>query len=522
MKICQILGIVLAWMLTTGISNAESFSHEAFAVASIQWQIFPHASASLSHELPTDSGSYLLDSTNLMIMALLLSLLATAYSLRSNIRLRKTTKNLTESNNRLREKESRYRLLTDNSSFIIWTMNLEGRFIYISPAVEQLRGYPAREAMAQGLEESFTSISAHAVRVAIRHLLQHGTLQQERWEMEQPCRDGSIIWTEATVTVIRDESGAPVALEGISRDITAQKHTLDVLKARSIALEAAADGVVITDRNGFIEYVNPAYTRNTGFTLNEAIGQRPSIVRSGMQSQHFYHAMWQTILAGKVWKGELINRHKDGTLFNEEMAISPVTNNNGEVVRFVAIKRDITERKKLEENLTLIAHYDRLTALPNRELFYERLKQIFMQASRHQYRFAVLFIDLDGFKAVNDNYGHKTGDRVLQEVARRLSKGTRCSDTVARMGGDEFVVILPRINNAQNASHIARKILSQFKTSFVIEEHECRITASIGISLFPDDGEDTENLLNNADAAMYLSKKRGKNTYCYFKEVFPS
>ncbi len=493
MKICQIFGMVLLCLLVTGMSAAEN--------------------------LPLLSSHQ--DGSNLMLVFLLLSFAATAFSLRLNIRLRQKTRILNETNDRLRKRESRYRQLTDNTSDMIWTMDLEGRLTYINPAVEKLRGYSALEAMTQGLEESFTPVSALAVREAIGHLLHYGRLSQERWEMEQLCRDGTSIWTEATVTVIRDEAGAPVALEGVSRDITAQKYTLDILQARSVAIEAAPDGVVITDRNGFIEYVNPAYTRNTGFTLTEAIGQRPSIVKSGRQDRDFYHAMWQTILAGKVWKGELINRHKNGTLYTEEMAISPVTNNAGEVVRFVAIKRDITERKKQEENLSHIANYDRLTALPNRELFYERLNQIFMQSDRQERHFAVLFIDLDGFKAINDNYGHKTGDKLLQEVACRLEKSVRCSDTVARMGGDEFAVILPLIESAHQVGQVANKILSQFMTPFVIEEHICKVTASIGISLFPEDGKDLENLVNNADVAMYLSKKRGKNTYCYFKEVFP-
>ena len=443
--------------------------------------------------------------------AAVLSLLA-AYMLRLNRRLRRQMAELRAADRRLSQSEHRYRLLASNTSDVIWTMDMTGRFTYISPSVEKLRGYSVDEAMGQTLEEAFTPASAAVARGAMLHLFQHGQLQRERWEMEQPRKDGSTVWTEVTVNVVREDGGHPIGLQGVTRDIGEQKRIRDALQARSVAIEAAAEAVLIADRDGYIEYVNPAFTRNTGYPAEEAVGRRPSILKSGMQDNAFYQRLWQTILAGQVWKGEVVNRRKDGILYTEEMAISPVKDESGTVVRFVAIKRDISERKKMEENLSYMAHYDRLTALPNRTLFFERLERALSQARRHQGALALLFIDLDGFKAVNDTYGHGAGDQVLVETANRIREVVRPYDLMGRVGGEEFLLVMPKCGPLA-ASQLAERLRR------TIEEHPFsrpagpfHVTVSIGVTTwFGTASTSPRMLVEVADEALYRAKRGGRN-----------
>ncbi|WP_254174295.1 diguanylate cyclase domain-containing protein [Planktothrix pseudagardhii] len=285
------------------------------------------------------------------------------------------------------------------------------------------------------------------------------------------------------------------------------------LMTRFVAMESADDMIVITSKDGTIEYVNPAFTKITGYQANEVIGKKPSLLKSGRQNKEFYQRLWKTILSGKGWKGELVNSKKDGTTYYEEMTIAPVKNSLNEIIRFVAVKRDISDRKQLEAQLAWLAHFDKLTGLPNRVLFFDRLERAITQAQRQKTRFAVLFIDLDGFKLVNDCLGHQSGDFVLQEVAKRLSLSVRKSDTVARMGGDEFTLILTNIYHRNDVIKIAQTILLALSQRCVVNGHECQIGASIGISFYPDDGTDLETLVNKADAAMYRGKHQGKNRY---------
>ncbi|MCK9387174.1 MAG: diguanylate cyclase [Sulfuritalea sp.] len=289
----------------------------------------------------------------------------------------------------------------------------------------------------------------------------------------------------------------------------------DALGWRSQAIDANSDAVTITDDQGVIEYVNPAFTAQTGYTAQEAIGSTPRVLKSGRQDDLFYRRMWTTILAGAPWRGELVNRCKDGSLYCDLMTISPVKNAEGRVVRFIAIHHDITQRKRMEEDLAELAHFDRLTGLPNRALFFDRVERAITEARREQNGFTVLYLDLDGFKAVNDQHGHETGDALLREVAKRLGSCVRESDTVGRIGGDEFAVLLRTVNRLEGAAAVAQKIIEALATPVALEGYTCRVGASVGIGLHPDDGVNVEALLRNADFAMYEAKRRGKNCWVY-------
>ena len=293
------------------------------------------------------------------------------------------------------------------------------------------------------------------------------------------------------------------------------------LRLFEAALNSAANGIMITDVNATIEWANPAFTKMTGIALAEAVGRKANeVLNSGKQDTEFYRRMWETILDGRIWSGELINRRRDGSLYDEALTISPVTNSNGSIQHFVAIKQDISARKATEERVQHLAHHDQLTDLPNRVLLSDRLFQSLAQARRDRSTLALMFLDLDQFKPVNDTLGHDIGDLLLKEVALRLQACVpRDADTVSRLGGDEFVILLAQIDKASDAVLVAGKILAAIERPFCIGPHVIGISASIGIAVYPQHGEDVNQLLKNADTAMYLAKKTGRNCYRFFRQI---
>lgn len=417
----------------------------------------------------------------------------------------------------LRASEERYRMLAENASDVIWTFNIASRkFTYVSPSVERLRGYTAEEVMQQSLDEALTPDSAQEAKEGLLHLIQTGELLERCLELEQPCKDGSTVWTDVALTLIRDAAERPVEVMGITRDITEQRRLREALQVRLVAIEAAAESFMITDRNGIIEYVNPAFTSMTGFAPEEAIGNKPNIVKSDLHPPEFYQELWATITAGQVWRGEITNRDRYGRIYIDSTAIAPVMNDDGEIIHYVAVKHDITERKEMEERMEHMAHFDMLTGVPNRQLFFERLEQSISLARRHQERLALLFIDLDGFKEINDTLGHEAGDAVLREIAVRLHGEIRESDTVARVGGDEFVVLINTLQSSDNLEGIVRKLLDGITLPILLSGELHVIGASIGVSLFPEHGLTAASLLSRADSAMYQSKRAGKNRWTLY------
>lgn len=316
----------------------------------------------------------------------------------------------------------------------------------------------------------------------------------------------------AQLLVIDDES----CIIGVATDVTENLRAAEQMQKLSRALEQTADSVIVTERTGKIEYVNRAFETVTGYSAVEALGNTPAIVKSGRHNDVFYRRLWETILNGKVFRDVLVNRRKDGTLYYEEKTITPLKDASGNITHFVSTGKDITDRMQTQERLQHLAHHDVLTDLGNRFLFIERLDHALERARRHGLMIAVLFLDLDRFKIINDTLGHEVGDKLLQEVARRLRQCVRRDDTVARLGGDEFTLLLEDFHSTEHVSGIARKLLASLAKPFNIDNRELFISASIGISLFPEDGTRPSALLKNADAAMYLAKDRGRNTYQFY------
>jgi diguanylate cyclase (GGDEF)-like protein/PAS domain S-box-containing protein len=292
------------------------------------------------------------------------------------------------------------------------------------------------------------------------------------------------------------------------------KITKDAVELRigKAAFDAASEGIMVTDAQNRILMVNPAFSQITGYTAQEVIGQSPSILSSGQQNRDFYTALWRAVNTNGQWEGEVTNRHKSGQLYVEWLKINVIDKDDPLRRRHVAVISDITERKRGEEIVWRRANYDELTGLPNRRLFIDRLKQTLGRAARHNNCMAVLFIDLDEFKPVNDRYGHQAGDELLRQVASRMDLCLREEDTVARQGGDEFVVMLATIPNEREALAVAEKLLAALHTAFPIDGNAINIGASIGVALFPQHGETAEQLLENADAAMYVAKTAGRHT----------
>jgi len=292
------------------------------------------------------------------------------------------------------------------------------------------------------------------------------------------------------------------------------------LNLQAAALEAAANAIVITDSHGTIMWVNHAFTTMTGYSKEEVLGKNPRLFKSGEQTESYYANPWSTISSGKVWKDEIVNRRKDGTTYTEEMTITPVTRDVGNPADryFIAIKQDITQRKATEKQVQFLAYYDALTGLPNRRLLQDRLTQALASARRQKGRVALLFLDLDGFKIINDSLGHSIGDLLLQEVAERLKKWAREQDTVARVGGDEFLVVLTGLKDVADAAVAAERLIAVMTAGFFVQGHALNVSCSIGVSMFPEHGADGETLIKNADAAMYSAKGSGHNGCRFFTE----
>ncbi|CAK0777386.1 diguanylate cyclase [Gammaproteobacteria bacterium] len=288
------------------------------------------------------------------------------------------------------------------------------------------------------------------------------------------------------------------------------------LRQLSQAVEQSPGSVVITDINACIQYVNRKFIEVTGYSFEEAIGKNPRFLKSGYTSPETYRELWETVAAGQTWHGEFHNRKKNGDHYWEQASISPIKEQGGTVTHYVAVKEDITLRKEYEERLLRQAHFDNLTNLPNRLLALDRFSQALAHARRQGRMAAVLFIDLDHFKRINDTLGHTVGDELLRQTAARLKGCTRESDTVARLGGDEFMIILFDIDGPTAAELVAGNILAVFTEPFIINHRELFIRASIGISIYPLDDIDAHNLLRNADAAMYLAKGEGRGTFRFF------
>jgi diguanylate cyclase (GGDEF)-like protein/hemerythrin-like metal-binding protein/PAS domain S-box-containing protein len=323
-------------------------------------------------------------------------------------------------------------------------------------------------------------------------------------------KDGSWIWILSRGKVVsRGKDGEPLRIIGTHTDITERELA-------SLIYKNSSQSMFVSDSNNNIISVNPAFTTVTGYTKNEVIGKNPKILASGKQTENFYRDMWDMIKSNGYWDGELLNKRKNGEIYSQELKVNSVADTNGVIDHYVALFSDISEKKKSEEIIIKQANFDSLTQLQNRRMFKLRLEQEIERSSRSNTSFAVFFIDLDHFKDVNDSLGHDIGDNLLIEASLRIKKSLRESDIIARFGGDEFTIILPEVKQTLGVDNIAEKIITLLSKPFILGEDTIYLSASIGITLYPNDAKSGSELLTNADQAMYEAKKMGRSRFHYF------
>lgn len=535
------------------------------------------------------------------------------------------------------ESEERFRATFSQAAVGIAHVAPEGRFLRINQKFCDIVGYTQTEILQRSFHDIIHPEDLEANQASISKMLS-GEIQTYSMEKRYFRKDGSIVWANQTISLTRDPQNHPKYVIFVVEDITARKTVEAHMHQLSSVIEQTADSVMIANREGIIQYVNPAHEAVTGYTRNEAVGMKPNILKSGQHDETFYKRLWETILGGEVFRERFINRKKDGSLYYEEKTITPLKNNQGHVTHFVStgkeitervhaeealrtseerfrsvveyapicihtidltgritsmnraglrmlgaenedqvrgremlesvsepdrarvhdlmqeafqgrssrfefvtddgqifdsnfipvkdrsgniqyllgVTEDVTERRQTQERLRYLAHYDALTGLPNRILLRDRLSQAMIEADRRERLVAVLFLDLDHFKIVNDTLGHETGDALLKEVAMRLTDCVRSGDTISRIGGDEFTVVLANIAHVDDVARVAQKIIESFVRPFNIAGRELFISTSVGITLYPFDDNNLDSLLRNADAALYHAKDLGRNAFQFY------
>ncbi|MES9944936.1 MAG: EAL domain-containing protein [Candidatus Thiodiazotropha sp.] len=464
-----------------------------------------------------------------------------------SLRLSEGLNNLLITRN-LRENEERFRLVYENSPVPIWeedfsavksrldeltqsngadleayldahpeiTKELVGlvRIVNINNATLELHEADSKEALLEGLPKTFIPESYDAFRKQLIAL----------WRGETELRVDGAVQTlrgkrrEVSVSF----SVCPGYEQSLSKvfvslfDITQRKQDEDGLRLAASVFSTSQEGILISDADNCIIDINPAFTSLTGYSREEALGQNPGFLSAGRQDQAFYAEMWRSINTTGEWQGELLNRRKSGEVFPELLSIVAVRDEQGQLQHYVGAFSDISVIKQHEADLDRIAHYDMLTSVPNRRLLGDRLDQAIAYTRRHGTNLAVCYLDLDGFKPINDQFGHEGGDRMLVEIARRLESMSRGEDTVARLGGDEFVLLWNNIETEGDCMRALERVLEKVAEPMLLEDQPVSVSASIGVTLYPDDDVDADSLLRHADHAMYTAKQLGKNCYKLF------
>lgn len=335
-------------------------------------------------------------------------------------------------------------------------------------------------------------------------------------EVRRRRKSGEIFWASLQLSLLKDASGQTCGMIGYLSDITARVESEKTMRLQACIFENSEESILITGADRRILSVNPAFSKITGFQASEVIGQSQEFLRSDKHPASFYADLWAQVEQVGNWQGDIWCRRKSGEDFPGWASISLVKNREGQISHYFSMFTDITERKRAEERIHYLAYYDELTGLPNRSLLYKLVDQSLVEARRSRLHGAILFIDLNRFKPVNDTLGHGVGDRLLKQVAERLRNAVRAEDVVARLGGDEFVVGLFDITRREHAAVVAQKLLAALDPPFWVDEHEIKAGAAIGISLYPRDGFNTESLLRMADIAMYRAKQVGQDGYAFY------
>ena len=425
----------------------------------------------------------------------------------------------------LRESEERFRLAMMGANDGLWDLrydeHLAVREAYFSPRYKAMLGYEDGE--IENLPGEIGRLATPESREAVKaQVLELGSRAKDHYEIEISLRHKDGRWLDILSRgyPIYDEKGKMARLVGTCVDITERKRLVTESRLAAAVFSSTHEGIVVTDRDAAIIMVNPAFSAITGYESEDVAGRHIRILQSGQHGRDFYQAMWRSIREAGCWQGEIWNRRKSGEVYPQWLTISAVRDEKGAVTNYAGVFNDISKAKQSETHLEFLAHHDALTGLPNRLLLRLRIEHAIKRAKRKASSGAVLFIDLDRFKTVNDSLGHPAGDKLLILVAERLQACMRASDTLAREGGDEFIACIEDVQNAREVEEFSRRLIDQMAQPFALPgAHEVFVGLSIGACLFPQDGGSADELVQHADSALYRAKKSGGGSFQLYSSV---
>lgn len=413
----------------------------------------------------------------------------------------------------LRLSEEKLRALFEMSPLGIARTAMDGRYIEANKALLDMVGYSLTE--LNQLRWGVLTPEEFAAQDTLQLQKLENSGRYGPYEKEYQHRDGRRIPVRLNAVLITGSDGGRY-IWSIIENITEHKRAADEMQLASMVYMNSGEAIVVTDTDDVMININPAFTKLTGYSIDEVVGKTPRLLSSGVHDAVFYQSMWDKLNSDGNWQGEIWNKRKNGELYAEWLTVNTIYKEDGSPYRRVALFSDITDKKRADELIWTQANFDPLTGLPNRRMFIDRLSQEIKKAHRAESQLALMFIDLDRFKEINDTLGHDMGDRLLKEVAIRLSSCVRDYDTVARLGGDEFTVILGMLDNPAITERIAHNILIKLANPFQLDNETLYISASIGITFYPQDAIDIEELRKNADQAMYSAKHQGRNRFNYY------
>jgi len=398
---------------------------------------------------------------------------------------------------------------------LIWLKDRDGHYLMSNPQFELFINKTEPEIIGKTDYDFFDQETADVFREhdKIAEAANQPSSNEERLTF---ANDGRSRLFETIKIPMRDDSGETIGILGVARDITERKLAEEQSRLAASVFETTREGILITNFENQIIDANPACCKITGYSKAELLGENPSKLSANIQAAEIYKNLWTSLSEAGYWQGDLWNRHKNGEVYAERISISKVEDELGKLTHYVGVFSDVTYIKEHEAELEKIAHNDALTGLPNRLLLRDRMSQAFSQTTRHKKLIAICYLDLDGFKPVNDEYGHKAGDLVLVEIAKRLLQGVRTGDTVSRLGGDEFVLLMLDIENKEELESIIQRIIQKIASPIELPDCIVSVSASMGITLYPHDDNEADILLRHADQAMFEAKEKGKNCFVFF------
>ncbi len=427
-----------------------------------------------------------------------------------------------DSRNTLQDERNRLSNVITATQVGTWEWKVDTGEVVFNERWAEIVGYTLEELQPTSINTWMTLTHPDDLKKSDMLLQRHFSGETPDYECEARMRhkDGHWVWIlDRGRLISRSKSGEPLIMSGTHLDITLRKHAEEKLRQSASVFEHANEGIMITDPDGTILDVNDAFMEISGYTRDEVIGADPSMLKSGRQNEEFYKAAWDRLKQQGQWSGEIWNERKNGEEFAARITISSVQDDAG-ITGYVVLFTDITAIKEYQDRLEKIAHFDVLTGLPNRSLLDDRLRKDMAHAKRKQSLLGLIYLDLDGFKSVNDSYGHDTGDKLLRIIADRMREALRESDTLARIGGDEFIAVLTDLESHQASGHILERLHDAASSPVYLMDRELRVTASIGVTFYPQhELVDADQLIRQADQAMYMAKQAGKNRYHVFDAV---